>query len=94
VGHLNGIMFNWSFALGAWALAGPVWGVATFLAIALVRVSVDAQALRHDNAELKRRLGLPRGALSLAVNDVEAPPESEIRPSQTPSMANGAAFRA
>jgi hypothetical protein len=83
------MMLNWSLALGAWALGGPLWGVVTFLAVALLRVSIDAQALRYDNAELKRRLGLPR-AMQVGADDPDEVPESEIRVSRNPSMATRA----
>jgi hypothetical protein len=82
---MNGVLFNWSAALGAWAIGGPFWAALTFLAIALVRVSIDAQALRRDNLELKRRLMEHHGDVfgTDVGPEIEPPVESEIRPSRT-----------
>jgi hypothetical protein len=82
--HLNnGILFNWSVALGAWALGGPLWAVIAFLAVALARVSLESQSLRHESGELRRRLLLTGGPFGLndydAESELEAPPTSEIR---------------
>jgi hypothetical protein len=82
--HLNGIMLNWSLALGTWAVAGALWGVIVFLAIALVRVSIDAQALYRDNVELKRRLVHATGFdfSDEAAAESDAPPRSGTRATQ------------
>jgi hypothetical protein len=79
----NGILFNWSAALGAWALGGPMWAVIVFLAVALARVSLESQRLRHESGELRRRLLLVGGPFGLSESggeqEREAPPTSEIR---------------
>lgn len=78
----NGILFNWSVALGAWALGGPLWAVIAFLTVALARVSLESQTLRHESGELRRRLLLTGGPFGLSDNvddEREAPPTSEIR---------------
>jgi hypothetical protein len=74
-------MFNGSAALGAWALAGPIWAGMAFMAIALVRVALEAQYLRDQNGELRRRLLL--NAEALGGDDFDVPADSETRPSQT-----------
>jgi len=79
VAHYNGLMFNWSAALGAWALAGPVWGVLTFLVVALVRVSSEAQGLRHEAALLRRRLIAHEGPFASADRAIEVAPDSHVR---------------
>ena len=89
VGHLNnGILFNWSIALGAWALGGPMWAAITFLTVALARVSLESQALRHESGELRRRLLLTGGPFGFSEVDSEsthdAPPISETRLSSVP----------
>jgi hypothetical protein len=86
VGHYNGILFNWSSSLGAWALGGPLWAIITFLGVALVRVSLDAQALRLDNLELRRRLFAKNIGEPFAPENQEAeeaPPHSEVRVSRS-----------
>jgi len=80
VGHYSGLMFNGSAALGAWALAGPIWAGMAFMAIALVRVAMEAQYLRDQNGELRRRLLLNAEAFS--GEEFDAPADSETRPSQ------------
>ena len=82
--HLNnGILFNWSAALGAWALGGPLWAVIAFLGVALARVSLESQSLRHESGELRRRLLLTGGPFGLNEYsdepELEAPPASETR---------------
>jgi hypothetical protein len=86
----NGILFNWSAALGAWAIGGPLWAVIAFLMVALARVSLESQSLRHESGELRRRLLLTGGPFGLDDHgdepEREASPTSEIRalPGVTP----------
>lgn len=80
----NGILFNWSIALGAFSIGGWMWAMIAFLGVALVRVSLEMQHLRHEAGELRRRLLLTSGPFSLGLYDVatdspEAPPASETR---------------
>jgi hypothetical protein len=86
VGHYNGLMLNWSLALGGYALGGAVWAACAFLAVALLRVSVETQALRHHNAALRRRLLAHEGpfAANDFLDESDAPPNSEIRASVAP----------
>jgi hypothetical protein len=84
-------MFNWSLALGTWAVAGALWGVIVFLAIALVRVSLDAQALHRDNIELKRRLLHATGFdFSDEAPQSDAPPQSGTRATRSPVLDRAA----
>jgi hypothetical protein len=78
VGHLQGLAFNWAFALGAWAVAGPFWAVIAFVTVAFLRVTLEAQGLRLENAELRSRL-LER-AFSFDDYEPDAPPASGTRP--------------
>ena len=79
VGHpSNAILFNWSIALGAWALGGPLWAAVVFLAVALVRSSLESQSLRHESGELRRWLLLTGGPFGLAGYDED--PESDAAP--------------
>ncbi len=71
-------MFNWSFALGAWALGGPYWSAVVFLAIALVRIAAEAQGLRHESAALRRRLIAYEGPFTPHYQP-DTPLDSEIR---------------
>lgn len=80
-----GTLFNASAALGAWALAGPFWGAMIFVVIALVRMAMDAHALREENHELRRLLWDARRFALDGTDDADAidvPPESEIRASR------------
>lgn len=45
-------MLNWSLALGAYALGGLLWAAVVFLGVAVVRLAIELQRLRHRNAEL------------------------------------------
>jgi len=82
VSHLNGVMFNWAAALGAWALGGPLYAVLAFLGVALVRVSLQMQELRRDNDELRRLLDDPaRGFRMSGTRQVPTPrPLGAFRP--------------
>jgi membrane protein implicated in regulation of membrane protease activity len=81
VSSINGLLFNWAIALGALALGGTLYAIIAFLAVALVRVAIDAQALRRDNEELRYMLEQRNRQLGIeaAVFDPEAPPESTTR---------------
>jgi hypothetical protein len=85
-----GILFNWSVALGAWALGGPLWAASVFLGVALVRVSLELHTLRGQHSELKR-LVASRGSafgydgLDLAPES-EPIPQSSMRPLRTSSV--------
>jgi hypothetical protein len=78
---MNGLLFNWAVALGALVLGGPLYAITAFLAVALVRVAIDAQALRRDNEELRFVLEQRNRALGIdgAAIDLDAPPESTTR---------------
>lgn len=82
-----GLLFNWSFALGAYALGGPLWAIIAFLAVALVRVSLELQALRRNHSELKRLLSSRGAAFGYgefaSTPDSEPTPNSEVRPLHT-----------
>jgi len=53
----TGTMLNWSLALGAFTIGGPLWAALVFLAIAVIRLAMDVQRLRRANAELLRQVG-------------------------------------
>jgi len=81
-----GTLFNASAALGAWALGGPFWGVIAFLSIAILRMGLEAQALRRENDELRYCLAHAATSSSEVAEgnaDTDAPPESLTRPSRT-----------
>jgi hypothetical protein len=50
--HYTATMLNWSLALGAYALGGLLWAALVFLGVAVVRLALELQRLRHRNAEL------------------------------------------
>jgi hypothetical protein len=79
----NAILFNWSIALGAWALGGPLWAAVVFLLVALARVSLESQSLRNESSELRRRLTLTGGPFGLtgysSGPDEDTAPESHTR---------------
>ncbi|HVU05663.1 MAG TPA: hypothetical protein VHE30_28135 [Polyangiaceae bacterium] len=80
----NGILFNWSVALGGWALGGPLWATVAFLAVALVRISLASKETNDEGARLQRRLELlstPFGLDDATADDVEPAeaPSSEKR---------------
>ncbi len=79
----NAILFNWSIALGAWALGGPLWAAIVFLVVALARVSLESQSLRNESGELRRRLSLTGGPFGLSDYgegpDEDTAPESHTR---------------
>jgi hypothetical protein len=79
VAHYNALMFNWSASLGAWALGGPAWGVIVFLGIALARVSIEAQGLRHEAALLRRRLVAHEGPFAASERDFDWVEDSQVR---------------
>jgi len=79
VGHFQGLVFNWALALGAWAVAGPFWAVITFVTVAFIRVTMEAQSLRLENAELRRELD--ERPFNFDDFEPEAPPVSGTRPS-------------
>lgn len=74
----NAILFNWSIALGAWALGGPLWAAIVFLVVALARVSLESQSLRNESGELRRRLSLTGGPFGLS--DYSAGPDEDTAP--------------
>lgn len=82
IDHMSlGTFANFGIAAGALAVGGPYWGVIAFLAIALVRVAMDAQALRRDNETLQEQIVdlEDRSHLDL---ELDAPPESGARRSR------------
>ena len=94
VSSISGLLLNWTAAFGALALGGPLYAIIVFLAIALVRVAIDAQALRRDNEHLAFLLAEHDRVFGLhdATADADAPPESTTRPSRAP-LAPRAAVR-
>ncbi len=84
----NAILFNWSIALGAWALGGPLWAAVVFFAVALARVSLESQALRHESGELRRRLLLTGGPFGLADYGEES--QSDAVPASETRLVSGA----
>ncbi len=67
---------NFAVAVAALAVAGPYWAVIVFLSVALVRVTLDAHALRREHELLQERFA------RLEEADLDAPPESGTRPSR------------
>lgn len=77
MGHSQGLVFNWAFALGTWAVAGPFWAVIAFVTIAFLRVTMEAQGLRLENAELRRQID--ERPFSFDDYEADAPPASGTR---------------
>jgi membrane protein implicated in regulation of membrane protease activity len=76
----NGILFNWSMALGAYAVGGALWATVVFLSIALVRVSLESRTLRDESDRLRRRLQLLDGLFGLSGDEsIEEEPISGTR---------------
>jgi hypothetical protein len=76
----NGILFNWSMALGAYSLGGALWAAVAFLSIALLRASLESRALRAESDRLRRRLRLLDGLFGLSESDaIEDVPISGTR---------------
>ena len=50
--HYTATMLNGSLALGAYALGGLLWAALVFLGVAVVRLALELQRLRHRNEEL------------------------------------------
>ena len=84
----NAILFNWSIALGAWALGGPMWAAIVFLVVALARVSLESQSLRNESSELRRQLILTGGPFGLSGYD-GGPDEDTAPESHTRSVGGG-----
>jgi hypothetical protein len=79
------MLLNWAMALGACALGGPFWGAITFLSLALLRLSLEAQALRTRNEELEARLAAEDDRFEwddYLPNASSEPPASDIRPAR------------
>jgi hypothetical protein len=68
-------------------VGGLLWAVVAFLGIALVRVSLELQALRRNHSELKRLLSTRGAAFGYGefekTPDSEPTPHSEVRPLRT-----------
>lgn len=73
-----GTIVNALAGLVACALGGPLWGGVAFLAIAIVRMALEVQALRTENADL--RVLLAQGSPVGAGDAYADAPESEMRP--------------
>jgi len=76
----NGILFNWSMALGAYSIGGALWAAVAFLSIALIRASLESRALRTESDRLRRRLRLLDGLFGLSgTESIEDEPISGTR---------------
>jgi membrane protein implicated in regulation of membrane protease activity len=51
----TGTMVNWSLALGAFTIGGLLWAAVVFLAVAAIRVAMEIQRRKRQNAELSRQ---------------------------------------
>ncbi len=82
----NGILFNWSAALGAYAVGGPLWAAVVFLSVALIRMSLESQNLRDEAEQLRRRVILLGGPFGLSdeLPETEDVPGSGTRPTGLP----------
>ena len=75
--HYQGMMLNWSLALGTFAVSGIPWAMVVFLGVAVVRLAMEIRRLERMNMTLTERLG-PRSAFR-DTGFREAPP-STVRP--------------
>jgi hypothetical protein len=77
----RGTIANFGAAVLALVIGGPYWAVIVFLAVALVRVTLDAHVLRRENEFLEERVE----RLQTLDEDLpsDAPPESGTRLSET-----------
>ena len=73
-----GTIVNALAGLAACALGGALWGGIAFLAVAIVRMALEVQALRNENAELHALLA--RAGLESSNDVYDDAPESEMRP--------------
>jgi len=80
---MAGTITNFGFAAGALAIGGPYWGVIAFLGVALVRLAMDAQSLRHANETLRQKVESMDGELEFDQPADERPPQSGTRTSRT-----------
>lgn len=76
-----GTLLNFALAAAVLAAAGPFWAVIAFLAVALVRVTLDAHVLRRENELLQERIASLENGFEVDPM-ADAPPESGTRPSR------------
>ena len=76
-----GTLLNFATAAVALAVAGPFWAVIAFLAVVLVRVTLDSHILRRENELLQERVTTLESGFELDPA-ADAPPESGTRPSR------------
>jgi len=83
-----GTLLNFAIAGAALAASGPYWAVIAFLGVALVRIAMDASALRRANESLMERVAMLEGHVELDPLADDAPPQSGTRPARALKRAS------